>query len=256
MLELKVWKKGEQMKILVDSSLTQNEDWFESFPVIINNEEDVNDPISIPRIIENKENRTAFFSFEKLRKHYKINNSDKVVIFTIPRSMSGQYDNYTIQNESDNILIVEGTSLFTKREEVKEILSTSSSLKEVGTRIDVLNKTVEMTGVILSAKSLNLKGRLHSLVALLIKSANVKIKMVWKDGKWSKDKVSLNGMALVKKSIRNERIMNFICSGIKGSKSEKIVQKFKKDYPYSTIHVQPMTNSMIAHSGKDFIVIY
>ncbi|TCG11562.1 DegV family protein [Mycoplasma todarodis] len=244
------------MKILVDSSVVQEEQWFTSFPVFINGKEDTNNKELIREIISNKDNKTAYLSFEKLKEEYIKDDNQKTIIFTIPKSMSGQWNTYTNQNNSENILIVEGTAFFTNKDDVKDIINNGNSLKEIETRIKELNDKVEMTGVVLNAKTLNLKGRVHSLIAMLIKTSNVKIKMKWKGGQWVKEKVSLNGTSLVKNVIKEKKVANIIYSNIDESYAGKIITKIKNSFPELIINKQCMTNSMLAHSGQDFIVIY
>ncbi len=243
------------MKILIDSSLTNKDKWFTLFPVFINNIEDTNDKENIPEIISTKNNTTAYLSFERLKERY-LTDDEETIIFTIPKSMSGQWNTYNNQNKNKKVLILEGTSLFTNKEDVKEIIERQSSLKEIEKQINNLNEKVKMSGVVLNAKTLNLKGRIHTLFAMLIKTAKVKIRMEWKQGQWTKDKVSLNGTALVKKLIMNKKQVNVICSNIANSISEKVISKIQKEFPDIVIKKHSMTNSMLAHSGQDFVVVY
>ncbi|NQZ29317.1 MAG: DegV family protein [Mycoplasmatales bacterium] len=244
------------MKILIDSSLIRNEEWFESFPVFINNLEDTNNKEHVVDIISKKNNTTAYLSFEKLKQKYLLNNDEKTIIFTIPKSMSGQWSAYSNQNQSNNILILEGTSLFTNKEDVKKILDQPLTLEEIEKQITKLNKEVKMSGVVLNSRTLNLKGRIHTLFAMLIKTAKVKIRMDWKQGQWIKNKVSLNGTALIKKIIANKKQVNLICSDITDSIANKVILKLEKEFPNIIFKKQFMTNSMLAHSGQDFVVIY
>ncbi len=244
------------MKILIDSSLTQNEKWFTSFPVFINDKEDTNNEEHIPEIIENKNNRTAYLSFEKIKQNYIYDSKEKVIIFTIPSSMSGQYNVYKNQNKSKNILILEGAALFTKKNDFKEILKKNNAFENIEKEINELNEQVDMTGIVLNSKTLNLRGRIHALFAMLIKTANVKIKMKWKDGKWVKEKVSLNGTSLIKDTIQNKKVVHLICSNIEETNANKIIKRIQNNTPNLIIEKQIMTNSMLAHSGKDFVVIY
>ena len=244
------------MKILIDSSLIRGEEWFESFPVFINNIEDTNDKERITEILSNKNNTTAYLSFEKLKQKYIPDENEEVVIFTIPKSMSGQWNTYNNQNKQKNILILEGTALFTNKEDVKRILERQISLKEIEKGIKELNTQVKMSGVILNTRTLNLKGRIHTLFEMLIKTTKVKIRMEWKQGEWIKDKVSLNGTVLIKKLINDKKQVNLICSNIVNSKANKVISKLAKEYPNIVFKKQIMTNSMLAHSGQDFVVIY
>ncbi|CAM9133931.1 DegV family protein [Mycoplasma todarodis] len=244
------------MKILIDSSLIREEEWFESFPVFINNVEDTNNKEHIVEILSKKNNTTAYLSFGKLKQKYLLDEDEEAVIFTIPKSMSGQWNTYNNQNKRKNVLILEGTSLFTNKEDVKRILERQIPLKEIEKEIKKLNMQVKMSGVVLNARTLNLKGRIHTLFAMLIKTAKVKIRMEWKQGEWIKDKVSLNGTVLIKKLIVNKKQVNLICSDISNSKANKVISKLAKEYPDIVFKKQFMTNSMLAHSGQDFVVIY
>ncbi|MCP4336967.1 MAG: hypothetical protein GY679_03935 [Mycoplasma sp.] len=236
-------------KILVDSTLCINKDWFESIPSFIEGKPDTNNPN-----IDIKGKKTAYLSFDGVLETMNVNPKDKTIIFTNPTSVSSQFNSYNQLNDNNNILILEGTTFIVAPEKIKDILEQDLSFKELKDKVDKLNKSIKFVGFIVDVSELAPNGRINSAFKYLIKTTNIKIRLKWSEGKWNKDKISLNIMKLIKDSLTDN--ITFICLDKDYPPVKKIIEKIYKFNPDIKINFQKMTNGMGSHSGRGFITIY
>ena len=246
------------MKILVDSTLSFKEDWFKSIPLIFNldNQEiiDRNEEINRIKILNAKETSSSFMNFEYLKEKENLSDNEKTIIFTIPRQLSGQYGNYQKANQNQNILIVEGQCFVVFKEKIKKLLSTTNDLNKIANEINALNEKTKYYGLIINPSEISKQGRISNLLLKTFEKFNLKILLKFDHGKWKRKGFLRNVTKVVKKITNNKKILKIIA--VDKNEFCKYQEIFSKFFNKEKIIFEPMTNSMVLHSGKGFICLY
>ena len=245
------------MKILVDSSLTSKKPWFELIPININVDQetlcDKNDEHHTKKIINAKKISTSFCSPENVKKL----KGDRNIIFTLPKTLSGQFDSYNANINDEKTIIIEGTSLITAPNKVKNIIETYKDFEVIKHKIDKLNRTIEMNGFITDFSSVPKKGRISSIGFKIFKTMQVKVWIKFQKSKWTKIKIIRN----LTKSIINildteETDMINVIYHLENKDINKKLAKIAQKRPSLVINKHRITNAMLAHSGQGFMAIF
>ena len=248
------------MKILVDSTLSQKEDWFSLIPLIINIDGkeiiDKNEEVNRNKILNAKDARSSFLNFNALKEKeiLNIDNEEKIIIFTIPSKLSGQYNSYKTFNKNKNILIVEGHCFLIFKNQIKSLLKRSSDLAKIEKEINNLNQKTQYYGLIIDPKHISSKGRISSVLLKTFDKLNLKIILKFTNGRWKRKGFLRNVSKTVGKIINNKNSVTIIA--INEKEYNKYKEIFSKYIPKEKINFQQMSNAMILHSGKGFISLY
>ena len=242
------------MNILVDSSLTSVKNWFHLIPINVSLDKedflDFNEEQNTEKINKSVKKITSFLSPEAIKQ--KLSKTEVNIIFTIPKSLSGQYNAY--QNASfKNTIVCEGHCFFLFENEIQKILSSGLRLKEIKTKIESLNKATKYDGLIISPTHLPRKGRIEKFVLNVLETLYIKVWIQFYNGEWNKKTNFININKTLKKIIQNRKKLTIITVDINTFlKCKELILLINKDIE---ITYKRMSNAMVAHVGNGFIAI-
>lgn len=245
------------MKILVDASLTSKKPWFTLIPININvgqeTLQDKNDEKHTKKIIDAKKISTSFCSPENVKKL----KGNKNIIFTLPKTLSGQFDSYNANISDERTIIIEGTSLITAPHKVKNIIQTYKDFEVIKHKIDKLNRKIEMNGFITDFSSVPRKGRISMIGFKIFKTMQVKIWVKFRKSKWTKNKIIRNLTKSIINILDREETDNInVIYHLENEYINKQIAKITQKRPSLVINKHRITNAMLAHSGPSFIAVF
>ena len=242
------------MNILVDSSLTSEQDWFKLIPLnfILDGENilDFNSTKHSRQINLASKKSTSFLSPEAVKKY--LSKSDQNIIFTIPKSLSGQCNIYKKAHFA-NTLVVEGNCFLLFEDKVKEILNSNITLDEMKQQIEILNIQTIYEGLIISPTDLPKKGRISSFALNILGAFYIKVWIHFENGEWRNKTNFINIGKVLKKIIKGKKAVTvFTFDKETFIECKKLINLIDENIK---VNYKRMSNAMIAHVGSGFIAL-